>query len=390
MPQPKLDSTEAARRKARAEATDSLHAGVDKAREYAEVAEGVLGIINELGIETPEWLDGYMEGMNEIMNGLAQMDLTKPMTVLTGGLQTIKGAVKSIVSLGGTISLFNSADYSDYNEMVAKYDVLLDVWDALLNKKKAYIKESYGAEATQAGAEALNLLNAEREVTKRLANSRLGSGSSAGSHSLQYRMWKGSYKYEGKNWRDVAGDISKQLDGVKFDGMSDMLNMTGEQLEWIKTNYTGLWSAMDGDFRGYLDNIIEYGEAEKEILESVKEQVTGISFDSFEDSYLNMLSDMSLKNADFAKDFEKKLQESILRSMLAKNYSTRIQALYDSWAKAGEDGTYTQQEIEDLRNMQSQLTDAMLAEPGQDGGSPSVGVRMTAAVPLPSQDVQAQ
>ena len=222
---------------------------MDKAREYAEVAEGVLGIINELGIETPEWLDGYMEGMNEIMNGLAQMDLTKPMTVLTGGLQTIKGAVKSIVSLGGTISLFNSADYSDYNEMVAKYDVLLDVWDALLNKKKAYIKESYGAEATQAGAEALNLLNAEREVTKRLANSRLGSGSSAGSHSLQYRMWKGSYKYEGKNWRDVAGDISKQLDGVKFDGMSDMLNMTGEQLEWIKTNYTGLWSAMDGDFR---------------------------------------------------------------------------------------------------------------------------------------------
>ena len=60
----KLDSTEAARRKARAEATDSLHAGVDKAREYAEVAEGVLGIINELGIETPEWLDGYMEGMS--------------------------------------------------------------------------------------------------------------------------------------------------------------------------------------------------------------------------------------------------------------------------------------------------------------------------------------
>ena len=180
----RLDSAEATRRKARTEATGSLHAGVEKAREYAEVAEGVLGIINELGIETPAWLDGYMEGMNEIMNGLAQIDLTKPMTILTGGLQAIKGTVKSIVSLGGTISLFNSADYSDYNEMVAKYDVLLDVWDALLDKKKAYIKESYGAEATQAGAEALNLLNAEREVTKRLANSRLGSGSSIGSHSL--------------------------------------------------------------------------------------------------------------------------------------------------------------------------------------------------------------
>lgn len=358
----KLDSVEAAKRKVRVEATDALHAGVDKMREYAAAAEGVLGIMNELGIETPEWLSGYLDGMNEIMDGLAQIDLTKPMSILTGGLQTIKGAVKSIVSLGGTFSLFNSADYSDYNKMVAKYDVLLDVWDALLDKKKAYIRESYGAEATQAGTEALNLLNAEREVTKRLANSRLNSGSSAGSHSLWYRMWKGSYKYEGQNWRDVSKDISNQLGGVKFDEMSDMLNMTGEQLEWIKTNYTGLWSAMDGDFRGYLDSIIEYGEVEKEILESVKEQITGISFDSFEDSYLNMLSDMSLKNADFAKDFEKKLQDSILRSMLAKNYSNRIQALYDSWAKAGEDGSYTLKEVEELRNMQQQLTDAMLAE----------------------------
>ena len=358
----KLDSAEAAKRKAQAEVTDALHAGVDKMREYKAAADGVLGIMNELGIKTPEWLAGTMEGMNEMLDGLSQIDLTKPMSVLTGGLQTIKGAVKSIVSLGGTISLFNGADYSDYNKMVAKYDVLLDVWDALLDKKKAYIKESYGAEATKAGSEALKLLDTEREVAKQLANSRLKSGASMGSHSLQYRMWKGSYKYEGQNWKDVAGEISRSLDGVKFEGMSDMLNMTAEQLEWIKTNYTGLWSVMDTDFRGYLDSIIEYGEAEKEILESVKEQITGISFDSFEDSYLKMLSDMSLKNTDFAKDFEKKLQESILRSMLAKNYSTQIQALYDSWAKAGEDGSYTQQEVENLRSMQEKLTDAMLSE----------------------------
>ncbi|RGZ64908.1 hypothetical protein DW980_08475 [Bacteroides stercoris] len=203
------------------------------------MADGVLGIMNELGIKTPEWLSGTMTGMNEMLEGLSQIDITKPMSILTGGLQTIKGAVKSIVSLGGTIKLFNTADYSGYNEMVKKYEVLMDVWDQLLNKKKAYIKESYGAEATAAGTEALSLLNTEKEVTKRLGNSRLSAGSSAGSHSLGYRMWKGSVKYEGKNWQNVNGDVVKGLEdaglgNAQFNGMNDMLNMTGKQLEWIK------------------------------------------------------------------------------------------------------------------------------------------------------------
>ena len=80
--------------------------------------------------------------------------------------------------------------------------------------------------------------------------------------------------------------------------MEDMLNMSSKQLEWIKTNYSGLWSAMDGDFRGYLDNIIQYGDTEKEIIASVKEQLTGVSLDSFQDSYLSLLDNMDSSSED--------------------------------------------------------------------------------------------
>lgn len=148
------------------------------------------------------------------------------------------------------MSFMKSADYDDYNELVEQYDTLIDVWDQLLDKKKAYIKESYGIEATKAGQEALDLLNSERKITRELASSRLDAGASSGSHSMNYRMWKGSYDYNGTNWKDVAGDISKSLGGVDFSSMWSMLDMSAEQLEWIKTNYSGLWSKMDGDFRG--------------------------------------------------------------------------------------------------------------------------------------------
>ena len=290
-----------------------------------------------------------------------------------GGVEFGKNIVNNVISaIGGTIEVpfkmlgidlgLGGANYSDYNEMVAKYDVLLDVWDQLLDKKKAYINESYGAEATKAGKEALDLLKAERDITRELASSRLDAGASAGSHSMAYRMWQGSYKYEGQNWKDVAGEISSALGGVEFSSMWNLLYMSADQLEWIKTNYSGLWSQMDTDFRGYLDDIIQYGETEAEIIESVKEQITGISFDSFRDSYVSLLSDLDSTNKDFADSFEEYLRKSILQSVIAKNYDTKIQELYDSWSKAGEDGVFSEPEIGRLRAMQQSITDAMLAE----------------------------
>lgn len=290
-----------------------------------------------------------------------------------GGIEFGKNLVNNVISaIGGTIEVpfkmlgidlgLGGANYSDYNEMVAKYDVLLDVWDQLLDKKKAYINESYGAEATKAGKEALDLLKAERDITRELASSRLDAGASAGSHSMAYRMWQGSYKYEGQNWKDVAGEISSALGGVEFSSMWNLLYMSADQLEWIKTNYSGLWSQMDTDFRGYLDDIIQYGETEAEIIESVKEQITGISFDSFRDSYVSLLSDLDSTNKDFADSFEEYLRKSILQSVIAKNYDTKIQELYDSWSKAGEDGVFSESEVDRLRSMQQSITDAMLAE----------------------------
>lgn len=290
-----------------------------------------------------------------------------------GGIEFGKNIVNNVVSaIGGTVEVpfkmlgidmgLGGAEYTEYNEMVAKYDTLLDVWDELLDKKKAYIKESYGAEATKAGQEALDLLASERKIAKELANSRLDSGASAGSHSLEYRMWEGSYKYDDKNWKDVAGGISKALGGVKFDGMSDMLNMTGEQLEWIKTNYSGMWAHMDEEFRGHLDNIIKFGETEKEIIASVKEQITGISFDSFQDNFVNTLSDMDKSSKDFADNFEDYLRKSILQSLVATKYTKQIEGLYDDWAKAGDDNVFTEEEVNDLREKQKNITDAILAD----------------------------
>lgn len=312
-----------------------------------EISEKIKGISDALG------------GMGEAAAGVGRIMAGD----IVGGAMSAVGGISKLV---GAISGLFGADYSEYNDMVAKYEELQNIWDELLDAKKAYIQESYGAEAVKAGEEALKTNQSLLEVEKRLADIRQSSGASAGSHSLNYRMWKGSYKWEGKNWQDVAGDIQSGLSGtglgtVSLTGMGDFVNMSTEQLRWVRENYAGLWATMDDDFRDHLENIIKFGETEQEILEAVKEQMTGITFDEFEDSYINMLSDLDSSNEDFANDFEKKLQQSILKSIIASKYKDRIKKLYDTWAGYGEDG-YTEDEVEQLREMEKNLTESMLQE----------------------------
>ncbi len=291
-----------------------------------------------------------------------------------GGVEFGKNIVNNVISaIGGTIEVpfkmlgidlgLGGANYTEYDEMVAKYDTLLDVWDQLLDKKKAYIKESYGIEATKAGQEALDLLNSERKITRELASSRLDAGASAGSHSMNYRMWKGSYDYEGTKWKDVAGQISNVLGGVDFSSMWSMLDMSSEQLEWIKINYSGLWASMDSDFMGYLDDIIQYGDTEKEIIKSINEQLTQTSFDSVFDSFVNTLMDMDASSKDFADSFEEYMRKAIFTSMFAKNYEDELTKWYEAFAEANKKKEgITEDDVRNLKNRWDGIVNSALSD----------------------------
>ena len=251
------------------------------------------------------------------------------------------------------------ADYGDYNKMKEQYEGLINVWDDLIDRKKEYLSESWGEEAKRAGKEALSLLKSEIEQTKVVAESRLGSGSSWGSHSIEYRMWEGSYDYNGKNWRDVAKEVSRALNGVKFESMSDMLNMSAEQLLWIKENYAGLWAHMDSDFKEYLEKLIKYGDAEKDLLDELQQKLTGMDFEDMVSEYANSLSSMEDANAELGENLEENLKNAILSAMIANVYGDRIKKLI---AKTNELGSNNDKILDQSGKVVSEYTAAEYAE----------------------------
>lgn len=276
-------------------------------------------------------------------------------------------AAAAALSVGSSLIKAFGADYSSYEKAKAEYDNLTSIWDSLISKKTEYMNIHWGTEAIKASKEAQEMLKAEIEQTKIIAKDRLNSGSSAGSHSIWYRMWKGSYKYNGQNWRDVAGDISSKY-GVQFNGMEDMLNMNADTLSEIKKNYTGLWANMDSDFRDYLEKLIQYGEKADDMVEAITEKLTGNKFSDLVSSWGDAMSAMANSSDNLIEHFEGNLKKTILNSMIENIYGDKIKALLKKTQGYAENGDkikdsngnviseYTGSEYADVKNSTDELS----------------------------------
>lgn len=321
--------------------------------EIVNAGNEVVDMLQSLGVEIPEAVSNTFEGVGQVMNGLASIDLTKPFSAITGTISILTGIGKTI---GGLFGL-GGADYSGYEEMKSRYDNLISVWDTLISKKMEYIDIDYGVEAQKAADEAAKLVETQIQRQRQLANMLAGSGASIGSHSLGYRI---NDRMTQNDWANLSDLVGQRVSGIN-DVLSLDADVIGKVLQDEK--FVSVLTTVNSDFIEYIQNIEKYGEQLEEIAEKEKEVFTGISLDSFEDSFVDMLSDLDAKNEDFAENFEGYLQKAIFSSLVANQYKDRIKKLYDSWAKYGESGNQlTADEAQNLRNEYQDIVNDMLEQ----------------------------
>ena len=276
-------------------------------------------------------------------------------------------------AIGGALGLATSlvgmfgADYSQYNKMKEEYDSLIDVWDILIDKKREYIDISYGDEARKAGQEALDLLNKKSESNRVLGVELLNSGSSKGSHSIGVRQRKRMNQQGWDELRNAAQKIGFDYNSVAEGRMTGLFDLSAEQLERLQEEAPTFWSKLNDDVKGYLQNIIDCEDEIGEMKKQMNETFTGVSFDSFYDGFVSMLSDMSKSGKDMADDFGEDIKNAILSNLIANNYRKKIEDLYNEWAKKSDsngDGIFDldPKEADDLKDAQKSLIEQMIAE----------------------------
>ena len=327
-------------------------------------AGGIVGaILGILDMIASEGLDGFLGNVLEMVG-----------RAVGGIFDTIGGIFGLDLGLGGP-------DYSGWQEADAKYKELSNVWDSLIGKKQEYLNMSWGVEAEKTGEEILRLIEMERQQVALAAKARLDSGASAGSHSIWYRMWKGSYKSTrgdntgatdnyidknaGINWQDVNTSVVRGLKNAglgntTFESMYDMINMTSDQLLWIKENYAGLWAAMDTDFRGYLEDIITYGEKAEDAVKAVQEQILGTSLDNVFDSALSSLQNYAdgAENVfdEINQNWQKMINNMLVNSAIGNNLRAKLDEWYQKWYAAYDgDKKIDGKEIADLKEEYNEI-----------------------------------
>ena len=291
---------------------------------------------------------GAIKGIGEAVSGLDKASAI---------LASVSAGMKIISGIGGFFKEKFGADYSEYDALKSQYETLIGIWDQLIGKKMEYIDIDYGIEAQKAADEAAKLVNVQIERQRQLIKQLASSGSSAGSHSLGYRI---NDRLTAEDYERISG-----LVGEKITAEYQLWDLSSEQMEKLLTDerLVSVLGEVNGEFIEYIQNIADYGNQLEEIAQKEKEALTGIGLDEFKSGYVDLLSDLDSTNEEFADNFEKYLQNAIFSSLIANKYKDEIESLYDQWAADSESGgRLTPEEAERLRQEQKELTDQMLAD----------------------------
>lgn len=338
-----LESAKNNKQKAISEATTVLHHGVDEIGQYVDAGNQVIGIMETLGTKTPEWLEGTMSGFGEMLDGLGSIDLMKPMSIVTGGLQTIKGALTSITSLGGVINWSGS----NAKEVQDSINRLADRNETLQTSIESLTDEIKASKGTKSVATYRSAYEYQKEQNSNYLNI---AREQAGYHN-SHKSWQYYMRWSAEDLKWIQQNINKN-----FTGTSSLWELTPEEMEKLRSN-VDIWTKMQNAGKGgygervtdKLDDYIEQAGKLEELTDNLYEGLTGMSFDSMYDSFVSSLMDMEKSAEDVADDISKYFMQAMLSNAIGEQFSDKLRTWYDKFGEAmKDDGTLDNNERKEL------------------------------------------
>lgn len=329
--------------------TQSVNSIGEKGQQVVQAGNNLVDMLTNLGIKIPESVTGALSGVGQIMDGLANIDVTKPMSILTSVTGMLAGLGKTIGSIFGLGGDSNTKKH--FEDLKERLDGINKIYEKIIEKSKEKIRFGEGFAAVTAATDAMDTLNKKLENYRSLVRAGIeykdGTKENAGWHSNK--------NVGAENFARMSKLVGKNITSVY-----DLANLGAEDLYTIMTKMPGAWGQMDEHVRTALEDIVACKDEAKELGDALNEAVTGVSFDSFYNGFIDQLADMDTSFEDMCDNFEDYLRKSILGAMVANGYKDRIQKLYDDWTEAGKDQVYTEKEISDLRKQKDDLIQDMI------------------------------
>lgn len=349
-----LDAARNAKQKALAEATDALHNSVGEVKEYVGAAEDLLGLVEQFGIDPPEWMGEWLEGMGQTLDGLESIDLTRPMSILTGGIKALSGVVKQVFSLGGIIN-WSGSNAKEVQATMERLTNRNELLQTSIEDLTDTLKQSQGTKSVAAYRDAYKM---QQETNSNYLQMAMAQAGYHGSHHSWNYYWDG---FSQAQIDKLSGQIGRQWDG-------NLWSLSPEEMKALRSNvdmWTQIQNTGKGGYGGRLtekldDYIAQAGKLE-ELTDQLYEGLTGISFDGMYSSFIDNLMNMKYGAKDAAEDISEYFLRAMLSNKIGELYSEKLKGWWEKFGEAMEDNELTEAERNALTEEYMQYVDEALS-----------------------------
>lgn len=265
-----------------------------------------------------------------------------------GLLDSVVGRVGNILSFGALGSSmsgwFTNSNAKEVQETIDRLTERNELLQTAIEDLTDEIKASKGTKSVAAYRDAYKYQQETNANYLQMAQAQAGYH---GSHHSWNYYWGG---FSQAQIDKLSSQIGRQWNG-------DLWNLSPEEMKMLRSNvdmWTQIQNAGKGGYGGRLtdklDDYIDQAGKLEELTNQLYEGLTGISFDSMYDSFIDQLMDMDASAEDFADNVSEYFMRAMLSNKIGELYADRLEEWWKKFGKAMEDNDLTEAERNALQN----------------------------------------
>lgn len=337
--------------------TKTLKEALGSAGFIGELISAILSILDILkdGIGTlvANILDTILRTINNIIENILSGKFIEQIgTSLIIGIgniiDTITRAVGNILSFGildgGVSDWVTNSNAEEVNETINRLTDRNKLLTTAVENLTKEMEKSRGAKSVQSYAEAVKYQEEKQQNLLDMAKAQ------AGYHNAHH------------SWNYYFGDFTESeikwiRENVKatFRGIGDLWTLTPEEMKKLQSNPT-IWGRMQNAGEGNygervtekLEDYANEADAIEELLSSLQEGLTSMTFDGMYDNFISELMDMDKSAKEIADNVSEYFMKAMLSNFVGEEMYDELKTWYEKFAEYMKDGL-DKSEIDELR-----------------------------------------
>lgn len=328
-------------------------------------ASSIINSIEKLTIGTMEGLKGTSEAAAIAIRTVENASVI--LAIIEAALQVTMAIINAV-----------KKEEETFDDRKSVYESYIKTLDTLIERERKLTETISAQDAALHYSNIKKYYEDKIKVEREAAQDYLSSGASWKSHSEGYKLneklrvedWEAIDKALGKWGTGIIPDSARKHGSARsgrgvnvaaydlgdlYGNAAKIMELDAKELKAIQEQAYETYAKLPAEMQQAIEVIIEADEAITKLKYDEYETRTGISFESFADSFKDAMLDMEVTAKDISKNINEYLRRGLILDLYKKDFQADIDAYYQKWGEYMKDGELNNRELSQLNRLQEQI-----------------------------------